>query len=135
MEKPGDCSPSRSVVSKMWTCSMQTPLDHTSVSRAPRGVQFIILACWINLSYTREWPRRPWHGPGGIADVSDGGERAQLLARRGEAVSHSAGDQHRHAQAGGLGGPAALCPRLRRTHAHGRGHATAGICRAHVEYA
>src|SRR6202007_914567 len=35
---------------------MQTPLDHTSVSWAARGVQFIILACKINLSYTRGWP-------------------------------------------------------------------------------
>src|SRR5260370_30130292 len=49
MEKPGDCSPSRRVVSKMPTLSIGSP----SVSTPPRPVivQFIILVLWIDISY------------------------------------------------------------------------------------
>ena len=51
MEKPGDCSPSRSVVSKMRTTSMGLCLPLSNADVAP-VVQFIFVLLLIILPYT-----------------------------------------------------------------------------------
>src|SRR4029077_3984415 len=79
--------------------------------------------------------RRFWRlrGSSGFASVSDGGARAKLFARRGKTLSDAAGDQHRHAKARGLGGPAPVRARYGCTHADGRRHAVARVCRSNAE--
>src|SRR5579862_8767034 len=47
------------------------------------------------------------HGSVSAARFFDRRERAKLLPRRGETISHAARGQHRHSQAGRVGGPAA----------------------------
>src|SRR6202021_1518453 len=63
-------------------------------------------------------------GSGGVASAADGGARAKVFARGGKTVPDAAGDQHRDAKAGGLGGPAAFCALNRRSHADGCRHAS-----------
>src|ERR1700756_4598805 len=79
--------------------------------------------------------KRFWRvrGSGGFARVSDSGAGAKLFARRGKALSDAASDQHRHAKARRLGGPAPVRARYGRTHADGRRHAVARVCRSNAE--
>src|SRR6202171_4667901 len=58
MEKPGDCSPSRSVVSKICTWLIATPdgLSDSSNARSGSLVQFILILYLIILSYTSVYP-------------------------------------------------------------------------------
>src|ERR1700731_134756 len=58
MEKPGDCSPSRSVVSKICTWLIATPegLSDSSNARSGSLVQVILILYLIILSYTSVYP-------------------------------------------------------------------------------
>src|SRR5260370_6095445 len=83
MLQPGDCSPSRRVVSKMYMRSLTRALSRSRV----RFSKFIILAVHISKCYTQSSP----HGtlfPTGVSYHSVGEE---LLARRGQIVAHAAG--------------------------------------------
>src|SRR5271163_1349851 len=104
MEKPGDCSPSRSVVSKMRTTSMETPL--ASYADPPPAVKFIFILLLITLPYTKDWHfpgvsllrarREALRGFRRTAGLFDGGQGGQLFARRRAPVSHPARHQPDH---------------------------------------
>src|SRR5271155_3206812 len=86
MEKPGDCSPSRRVVSKMRTTSMETPLS--SYADPCLTVKFIFILLLITLPYTKDqhFPgvsllrtrREALRGFRRIAGLFDGGQGGQL---------------------------------------------------------
>src|SRR5450755_4306092 len=88
-----------------------------------------------SLLYNEIRQKGGFRGPGGVTDVPNGGEREELFEGGGEIVPHPAGDQHRDAEAGGMGRPAAVCSGLGREEPDGRGRAAAGICRADAKYA
>src|SRR6267143_429246 len=106
IEKPGDCSPSRSVVSKMRTTSIESP----SVVTHGGGpvVQFIFILLLIILPYTGR--DRGTGGPGRTSGISDGGEGRQLLAGGGASLPHTARRQPGHSKAGGRTGPTVVRP-------------------------
>src|ERR1039458_796732 len=83
MLQPGDCSPSRRVVSKMYTRSLTRALSPFGV----RFSKFIMLAVHISKCYIQSS-----HGstfPAGISHRRDG---EKLLPRGGKIVAHAAGD-------------------------------------------
>src|ERR1035438_10092418 len=86
MLQPGDCSPSRRVVSKMYTRSLTRALSPFGV----RFSKFIMLAVHISKCYIQSS-----HGssfPSGIPHRRDG---EKLLPRGGQIVAHAAGDLDR----------------------------------------
>src|SRR5580658_425131 len=120
MLQPGDCSPSRSVVSKtvMRARSVIASLRDEHFWRTLYGTSlrdrrktYNYLLC-ISTNYTISsangfWTShkgRTWEvqalGTGAARSVSDGGARAPVFARRGKALSHPVGGQPDHPQAG-----------------------------------
>src|SRR5664280_1621113 len=97
MLQPGDCSPSRRVVSKMYTRSLTRALSRLDV----RFSKFIILAVHISKCYIGGGT----HGtpfPSGISRRRDG---EKLFPGSGQIVAHAAGDLAFLAAAGaGTGG-------------------------------
>src|SRR5439155_22459316 len=89
MEKPGDCSPSRRVVSNLRTTSMGCA--STVVTQIlPLLVKFIFILHLIILPYT---DGRGIHGSERIAGVSDGCPRRKLLTGCRKPLPHTAGGQ------------------------------------------
>src|ERR1035437_1507394 len=97
MLQPGDCSPSRRVVSNMYTRSLTRALSRSGV----RFSKFIILAVHISKCYIQGTT----HGTSFPSSVSHRGHREELLPRGGKIVAHAAGDLALLAAAGaGTGG-------------------------------
>src|SRR5450759_2265769 len=84
MLQPGDCSPSRRVVSKMYTRSLTRALSRSCV----RFSKFIILAVHISKCYIEG----NTHGTSFPASISHRRDREELFPRGGQIVAHAAGD-------------------------------------------
>src|ERR1700731_4254918 len=111
MEKPGDCSPSRSVVSNMRTTSPMVDSPYSSNAKARLLVKFIFILLLIILSYTTGRGFRC--GSRGTTSFSDGCEGGQLFAGGGAPIPYATGHQPGHPQAGRLPGQALLFSRWR----------------------
>src|SRR5664279_158912 len=99
MLQPGDCSPSRRVVSKMYTRSLTRALSLSCV----RFSKFIILVVHISKCYIQ----RATYGTSFPASISRRRDREELLPGGGQIVAHAAGDFAFLAAAGaGTGGEA-----------------------------
>src|SRR5664279_547221 len=83
MLQPGDCSPSRRVVSKMYTRSLTRALSPFGV----RFSKFIMLAVHISKCYIQSS-----HGSSFPAGIPHRRDREKLLPRGGKIVAHAAGD-------------------------------------------
>src|ERR1019366_7406836 len=99
MLQPGDCSPSRRVVSKMYTRSLTRALSRCG----ERFSKFIILAVAISACYSR----RTAHGTPFPSGISHGCDGKEFFPRGGKAAAHAAGGIARAAEVGtGVGGEA-----------------------------
>src|SRR5450759_3190492 len=97
MLQPGDCSPSRRVVSKMYTRLLTRALSRSRV----RFSKFIILAVHISKCYIQ----RTSHGTQFPASISHRRDREELFPRGGQIIAHAAGHLALLAAAGaGTGG-------------------------------